>query len=80
MTKGTTKKREPMRFAPSEPAAATTAEVSVAEPEPMVKVGYTIPKRLYKRLSVEAARREMRKQDLVREIFDAYFMGRDEPT
>jgi hypothetical protein len=73
------KKREPMQFAP--PTAINGATLGVersAEPEPMVKLGVMIYKSLNKRLNLEAANREVKKQDLVNEILARYFDAQDE--
>ena len=73
------KKREPMQFAP--PIAvqeATLLSEPPAEPEPMVKLGVMIYKSLNKRLNLEAANREVKKQDLVNEILAHHFAGQDE--
>jgi len=73
------KKREPMQFAPPTPVngAALIAEPPV-EPEPMVKLGVMIYKSLNKRLNLEAANREVKKQDLVNDILASYFAVQDE--
>jgi len=49
-----------------------------AEPEPMVKLGVMIYKSLNKRLNLEAANREVKKQDLVNDILASYFAVQDE--
>lgn len=72
------KKREPMQFAPSPSANGTTLEAEPpAEPEPMVKLGVMIYKSLNKQLNLEAANREVKKQDLVNEILARYFDAQD---
>ena len=73
------KKREPMQFAPPTPfnGAALGTEPS-AESEAMVKLGVMIYKSLNKRLNLEAANREVKKQDLVNEILARYFDTQDE--
>jgi len=73
------RKREPMQFAPPTPmnGGALTSEPP-AESEPMVKLGVMIYKSLNKRLNLEAANREVKKQDLVNEILASYFVLRDE--
>ena len=73
------KKREPMQFAPPIPIhEATLISEPSAEPEPMVKLGVMIYKSLNKQLNLEAANREVKKQDLVNEILASYFAGQDE--
>ena len=73
------KKREPMQFAPPTPVNGVTLEAEPpAEPEPMVKLGVMIYKSLNKRLNLEAAAREVKKQDLVNEILASYFDAQDE--
>ena len=73
------KKREPMQFAPPAPINGATLEAEpLAEPEPMVKLGVMIYKSLNKRLNLEAAAREVKKQDLVNEILASYFDAQDE--
>jgi hypothetical protein len=73
------KKREPMQFAPPIPVnGAILRTESSAEPEPMVKLGVMIYKSLNKRLNLEAANREVKKQDLVNEILARYFDAQDE--
>ena len=68
------KKREPMQFAPPTPLnGATLGTEPSAEPEAMVKLGVMIYKSLNKRLNLEAAAREVKKQDLVNEILASYF-------
>ena len=73
------KKREPMQFAPPTPGngVALIAEPP-AEPEPMVKLGVMIYKSLNKQLNLEAANREVKKQDLVNAILMRYFAVQDE--
>ena len=73
------KKREPMQFAPPTPVhgGGLISEVP-ADPEPMVKLGVMIYKSLNKQLNLEAANREVKKQDLVNEILASYFAGQDE--
>jgi len=44
----------------------------------MVKLGVMIYKSLNKRLNLEAANREVKKQDLVNEILSSYFEVQDE--
>jgi len=44
----------------------------------MVKLGVMIYKSLNKRLNLEAANREVKKQDLVNEILASYFAVQDE--
>jgi hypothetical protein len=44
----------------------------------MVKLGVMIYKSLNKRLNLEAANREVKKQDLVNEILSSYFAVQDE--
>jgi len=44
----------------------------------MVKLGVMIYKSLNKQLNLEAANREVKKQDLVNEILASYFAGQDE--
>ena len=73
------KKREPMQFAPpTHINGATLGAEPLAEPEPMVKLGVMIYKSLNKRLNLEAAAREVKKQDLVNEILASYFDAQDE--
>ena len=73
------KKREPMQFAPPTPVhGAMLMSEPPAEPEPMVKLGVMIYKSLNKRLNLEAANREVKKQDLVNEILVRYFAVQDE--
>ena len=73
------KKREPMQFAPPIPVhEATLLSAPPAEPESMVKLGVMIYKSLNKRLNLEAANREVKKQDLVNEILVRYFAVQDE--
>jgi hypothetical protein len=73
------KKREPMQFAPPTPVnGATLGTEPSAEPEAMVKLGVMIYKSLNKRLNLEAANREVKKQDLVNEILAHYFDTQDE--
>jgi hypothetical protein len=73
------KKREPMQFAPLAPVNGVPLGAEPpAEPEPMVKLGVMIYKSLNKRLNLEAANREVKKQDLVNEILARYFDGQDE--
>ena len=68
------KKREPMQFAPPIPVQETTLlSEPPAESEPMVKLGVMIYKSLNKRLNLEAANREVKKQDLVNEILARHF-------
>ena len=68
------KKREPMQFAPPTLVnGATLGTEPSAEPEAMVKLGVMIYKSLNKRLNLEAANREVKKQDLVNEILARYF-------
>jgi hypothetical protein len=57
---------------------ATLLSAPPAEPEPMVKLGVMIYKSLNKRLNLEAANREVKKQDLVNEILARHFAGQDE--
>jgi len=72
------KKREPMQFAPPTPVnGATLGTESSAEPEAMVKLGVMIYKSLNKRLNLEAANREVKKQDLGNEILTRYFDMQD---
>ena len=73
------KKREPMQFAPPTPVhGAALISESPTEPEPMVKLGVMIYKSLNKQLNLEAANREVKKQDLVNEILARHFAGQDE--
>lgn len=44
-----------------------------AEEEPIDRVNFELPRSLRIRFNQEAARRDMKKRDLVREIFDYYF-------
>ena len=72
------KKREPMQFAPPTPInGAMLGTEPPAEPEAMVKLGVMIYKSLNKRLNLEAANREVKKQDLVNEILARYFDMQD---
>ena len=41
--------------------------------EPIDRVNFELPRSLRLRFNQEAARRDMKKRDLVREIFDYYF-------
>jgi len=43
------------------------------EEEPIDRVNFELPRKLRIRFNQEAARRDMKKRDLVREIFDYYF-------
>jgi hypothetical protein len=52
----------------------TTDQTAVAA-EPLVKLGTRIPKRLNKLLDLACVEREMKKEDLVTEIFERYFAG-----
>ena len=73
------KKREPMQFAPPTPVnGGVLISEPPADPEPMVKLGVMIYKSLNKRLNLEAANREVKKQDLVNEILSSYFAVQDE--
>ena len=73
------KKREPMQFAPPTSVNGAQREAEPpAEPEPMVKLGVMIYKSLNKRLNLEAANREVKKQDLVNEILTRHFAVQDE--
>jgi hypothetical protein len=73
------KKREPMQFAPPTPVhGGGLISEAPADPEPMVKLGVMIYKSLNKRLNLEAANREVKKQDLVNEILSSYFEVQDE--
>jgi len=73
------KKREPMQFAPPTPVnGEALVSEPPADPEPMVKLGVMIYKSLNKRLNLEAANREVKKQDLVNEILSSYFAVQDE--
>ena len=75
------KKREPMQFAPPTPVhGAMLMSEPPAEPEPMVKLGVMIYKSLNKQLNLEAANREVKKQDLVNEILMSYFAVQDEES
>jgi hypothetical protein len=73
------KKREPMQFAPPTPVnGGGLISAPPSDPEPMVKLGVMIYKSLNKRLNLEAANREVKKQDLVNEILSSYFEVQDE--
>ena len=73
------KKREPMQFAPPTPVhGGALISEAPSDPEPMVKLGVMIYKSLNKRLNLEAANREVKKQDLVNEILSSYFEVQDE--
>ena len=46
-------------------------------PEPMVKLGVSIPKSLNQQLNLQAVQREMKKQELVAEILRTHFAQDD---
>jgi hypothetical protein len=66
-----TNKREAMRFAPATPAPAETPPSPPRKRE-LVKLGTSIPKDLDTWLNIEAARRDVTKQDLIIAIFEGY--------
>jgi hypothetical protein len=68
-------KREAMRFTPAAPAAE--APETPARRRELVKLGTSIPKDLDTWLNIEAARRDITKQDLIIEIFETYRAARE---
>ena len=54
---------------------AFVATGSIQE-EATIRMTFEIPESLKVRFDVEAARRQLKKRDLVREIFEAYFSDR----
>jgi hypothetical protein len=70
---GTT--REPAATTPA-PAAVdrfVAGGLTIAEEEPCDRVNFVLPRRLRLRFNQEAAARDIKKQDLIREIFEHYF-------
>lgn len=68
---GTTRSEDSKAPAPAEVdrfVAGTTPEE-----EPLDRVNFVLPRRLRIRFSQEAAARDIKKQDLIREIFEFYF-------
>ena len=49
----------------------------VTPDEPLDRMNFVIPRRLRLRFNQEAATRDVKKQDLMREIFEAYFAQKE---
>jgi hypothetical protein len=47
--------------------------VTATDEDPLDRVNFVLPRRLRIRFNQEAAERDIKKQDLVREIFETYF-------
>jgi hypothetical protein len=70
---GTTREPDATIPVPSAVDRFVTGATTVADEEPCDRVNFVLPRRLRLRFNQEAAARDIKKQDLVREIFEYYF-------
>jgi hypothetical protein len=70
---GTTREPDATTPVPSAVDRFVTGVTTVADEEPCDRVNFVLPRRLRLRFNQEAAARDIKKQDLVREIFEYYF-------
>lgn len=54
-----------------------TGSSTTEDGEPLDRVNFVLPRRLRMQFNREAAHRDIKKQDLVREIFEYYFAKKD---
>jgi hypothetical protein len=72
-TMGTTQAVAPAGAAPDEREHFVAAPVMTSHEEPFDRLTFAIPRRLRLQFNQEAATRDVKKQDLLREIFEFYF-------
>lgn len=70
---GTTREADAHTPAPAEVDRFVAGSTTVTDEEPFDRVNFVLPRRLRIRFNQEAAARDIKKQDLVREIFEFYF-------
>ena len=70
---GTTRETDTMPPAAAEVERFVAGHATVTDEDPLDRVNFVLPRRLRIRFNQEAAERDIKKQDLVREIFETYF-------
>jgi hypothetical protein len=70
---GTTRELDATALAPAAVDRFVAGGTTVADEEPCDRVNFVLPRRLRLRFNQEAAARDIKKQDLIREIFEYYF-------
>jgi hypothetical protein len=70
---GTTREAIVNAPTPAEADRFAVGNATVTDEEPLDRVNFVLPRRLRIRFNQEAAARDIKKQDLVREIFKFYF-------
>jgi len=70
---GTTREPDTTTPAPTAVDRFVAGGTAVADEEPYDRVNFVLPRRLRLRFNQEAAARDIKKQDLIREIFEYYF-------
>ncbi len=70
---GTTRPATAPAPAPAEIDYFVAGQAAATEQEPIDRLNFVLPRRLRIQFNQEAAARDVKKQDLVREIFEFYF-------
>jgi hypothetical protein len=70
---GTTRPATATAPAPAEVDYFVAGQATATEEEPVDRLNFVLPRRLRIQFNQEAAARDVKKQDLVREIFEFYF-------
>ena len=70
---GTTREADAEVPVPNEVDRFVAGRTTAMEEEPLDRVNFVLPRRLRILFNQEAAARDLKKQDLVREIFETYF-------
>jgi hypothetical protein len=70
---GTTREQDTTTPAPDAVDRFIAGGTTVTDEEPYDRVNFVLPRRLRLRFNQEAAARDIKKQDLIREIFEYYF-------
>jgi hypothetical protein len=70
---GTTREADATAPASAEVDRFVTANATATDEDPLDRVNFVLPRRLRLLFNQEAAARDIKKQDLVREIFAFYF-------